>query len=108
MKTSQIKDELKSAKNGVASAAHQLNEDATRITKSAVKDAQQKLDDVACDAMKMTKSAVSDAREKLDDVKSDAEGYLKGLEKNFKAHPGETLLMAFAAGIVFSLLLGRK
>ncbi|MEZ0224627.1 MAG: hypothetical protein ACAH83_08750 [Alphaproteobacteria bacterium] len=86
MKPSQITDELKSAANGVASAAHQLNEDAVKVTKSAVKDAQKK----------------------LDDVKSEARGALKDMERNVKSHPGETLLLAFAAGVVFSLLLGRK
>lgn len=86
MNTSQITDELKSATNGVASAARQLNEDAVKATRTAVKDAQHK----------------------LDDVKSEARGYLKDMEKNVKSHPGESLAIAFAAGVVISLLLGRK
>jgi ElaB/YqjD/DUF883 family membrane-anchored ribosome-binding protein len=86
MKSSKITDELKSAKNGATAMARELNED----------------------AVEMTRSAVKDARHKMDEIESDARGYLKGMEREIKSHPAQSIAIAFAVGVAASLLLGRR
>jgi ElaB/YqjD/DUF883 family membrane-anchored ribosome-binding protein len=86
MKPSQITDDLKSARDGVAEAAQQLKKNTVKATKSAVKDAERK----------------------LDDINAEAHNYLQSAEKRVKARPAESLAIAFAAGVVLSLVLGRR
>ncbi len=45
---------------------------------------------------------------KMDDLQSTGREQFKNLERQVKAKPGQTLAMAFAAGLVASMFLGRR
>lgn len=51
------------------------------------------------------KSALKD---KIGDIQASGRTQYKNLEKQVKAKPGQTLAMAFAAGVVASMLLGSR
>lgn len=48
------------------------------------------------------------AAAQLHQMKANGELQMKHLEKNVKAHPGRSLMIAFASGLVASMLLGRR
>jgi ElaB/YqjD/DUF883 family membrane-anchored ribosome-binding protein len=86
MKAGTVTGDLKSIKKGGVSLAHHL-QDGTR---------------------EIAKSAVTEAQHKLGDVQSFAGDHLISLEKEIVAKPVQSVAIAFAAGAVLSMLLGRR
>jgi len=81
-----VKEDLKSMKQNGAALAQHLKEDTQEIAKSAT----------------------AEAKHRYADFKDYAGERLKGLEHEVTNKPVQSVAIAFAAGAVLSLLLGRR
>ena len=94
----------KSLDGGYHPAAENVREDLKSIKEGGVALAQHLKDD----AQEIAKSAKTEAQRELEDLKSFAGDYLGSLEKKITAKPVQSAAIAFTCGIVLSLLLGRR
>lgn len=79
--------------------------DSLDTLQSNVIDLAQNIRAVSADKANM---AADFARDRADDLKDMGADALKKTEKSIKASPGRSVAIAFAAGILTSLLLGRR
>ena len=95
--SSNIKEDMRSIKESGQNIARDLKRDGTEVAKAASNDAHSKLQDVK-----------GEVQHKLEDLKATASERLEGIEKEVKSHPLQSMAIAFAAGALVSLVLGRR
>lgn len=60
------------------------------------------------DAKKLANSAIEGAQHKYMDMKTAASGYLKTIEREVSDKPVQSVAIAFASGVLLSLLMNRR
>lgn len=84
--------------------AHSIKEDLRAIKDDSISLAR----DLKQDGMEAAKSVSNDVKDKMEGLKAQASTQLKTLEKEVKNRPLQSMAIAFAAGALASILLGRR
>jgi ElaB/YqjD/DUF883 family membrane-anchored ribosome-binding protein len=84
--------------------AHSIKEDLRAIKDDSITLAK----DLKHDGIEAAKSVSNDVKDKVGDLKAQAATQLKGLEQEVKTRPLQSMAIAFAAGALTSILLGRR
>lgn len=92
-----IKEDVRSIKESGQNIARDLKRDSVEVAKAASNDAHHKLADVKVEM-----------QHKLEDLKATASERLEVIEQEVKTHPLQSMAIAFAAGALVSLVLGRR
>lgn len=84
--------------------AHSIKEDLRAIKDDSITLAK----DLKQDGIEAARAVSNDVKDKMGDLKAQASTQLKTLEKEVKARPLQSMAIAFAAGALTSILLGRR
>ncbi len=60
------------------------------------------------DTIEIAEEIVAEGQHKMQDIRSYTTKYLKNMEKEIMEKPVQSIAIAFAAGTILSLLLGRR
>jgi ElaB/YqjD/DUF883 family membrane-anchored ribosome-binding protein len=83
---------------------HRLKEDLRAIKDDSIALAR----DLKEDGITAAKNVGTDVKEKVDEMKTHASEHLGTIAKEVKARPLQSMAIAFAAGAVASLFIGRR